>query len=80
MSDLPPLRVAVLGPGGIGGLLAALLARRGDRVTCLAPPATAAHLAEYGLELHSPTLGDAKVAVEASTRLDHPVDVVFVTV
>jgi 2-dehydropantoate 2-reductase len=80
MSDLPPIRVAVLGPGGIGGLLAALLARRGDRVTCLAPPATAAHLAEHGLELHSPTLGDAKVAVEAATRLDHPVDVVFVTV
>ena len=80
MSDLPPIRVAVLGPGGIGGLLAALLARRGDRVTCLAPPATAAHLAEHGLELRSPTLGDAKVTVEAATRLDHPVDVVFVTV
>jgi 2-dehydropantoate 2-reductase len=80
MSDLPPIRVAVLGPGGIGGLLAALLARRGDRVTCLAPPATAAHLAEHGLELRSPTLGDAKVAVEAATSLDHPVDVVFVTV
>jgi 2-dehydropantoate 2-reductase len=80
MSDLPPIRVAVLGPGGIGGLLAALLARRGDRVICLAPPATAAHLAEHGLELRSPTLGDAKVAVEAATRLDLPVDVVFVTV
>jgi 2-dehydropantoate 2-reductase len=80
MSDLPPIRVAVLGPGGIGGLLAALLARRGDRVTCLAPPDTAAYLAEHGLELRSPTLGDAKVAVEAATRLDHPVDVVFVTV
>ena len=80
MSDLPPIQVAVLGPGGIGGLLAALLARRGDRVTCLAPPATAAHLAEHGLELRSPTLGDAKVAVEAATRLDQPVDVVFVTV
>jgi 2-dehydropantoate 2-reductase len=80
MSDLPPIRVAVLGPGGIGGLLAALLARRGDRVTCLAPPATAAHLAEHGLELRSPALGDAKVTVEAATRLDHPVDVVFVTV
>jgi 2-dehydropantoate 2-reductase len=72
--------VAVLGPGGIGGLLAALLARRGDRVVCLAPPATAAQLAEHGLELRSPTLGDAKVTVEAATRLDHPVDVVFVTV
>jgi 2-dehydropantoate 2-reductase len=80
MSQLPPARVAVLGPGGVGGLLAALLARRGDQVTCLAPPATAAHLAANGLELRSPTLGDARVTVEAATRLDHPVDVCFVTV
>jgi 2-dehydropantoate 2-reductase len=78
--SLPPARVAVLGPGGVGGLVAALLARRGDQVTCLAPPATAAHLAANGLELRSPTLGDARVRVEAATRLDHPVDVCFVTV
>jgi 2-dehydropantoate 2-reductase len=77
---LPPARVAVLGPGGVGGLLAALLARRGDQVTCLAPPDTAAHLAAHGLELRSPALGDARVRVEAATRLDHPVDVCLVTV
>ena len=77
---LLPARVAVLGPGGVGGLVAALLARRGDRVTCLAPAATAAHLAAHGLELRSPTLGDARVPVQAATRLDHPVDVCFVTV
>ncbi|HEV3504346.1 MAG TPA: 2-dehydropantoate 2-reductase [Actinomycetes bacterium] len=77
---LPPARVAVLGPGGIGGLLAALLARRGDQVTCLAPPATAAHLAAHGLELRSPVLGDARVVVEAASRLDHPVDYLLVTV
>jgi 2-dehydropantoate 2-reductase len=75
-----PWRVAVLGPGGVGGLLAAVLARQGDRVTCLARPATAAHLAEHGLELRSPALGDARVTVEAATRLEHPVDVCFVTV
>jgi 2-dehydropantoate 2-reductase len=77
---LPPARVAVLGPGGVGGLLAGLLARRGDQVTCLAPPATAAHLAAHGLELRSPALGDARVRVEAASRLEHPVDVLFVTV
>jgi 2-dehydropantoate 2-reductase len=77
---LPPARVAVLGPGGVGGLVAALLARRGDRVTCLAPPATAAHLAANGLELRSPALGDVRVKAGAATRLDHPVDVCFVTV
>ena len=77
---LPPARVAVLGPGGVGGLLAALLARRGDQVTCIAPAATAAYLTEHGLQLRSPMLGDARVAVEAASRLDHPVDVCFVTV
>jgi 2-dehydropantoate 2-reductase len=76
----PPARVAVLGPGGIGGLLAAVLARRGDRVTCLAPPPTAAHLAANGLELRSRTLGDARVRVEAASRLEHPVDFLLVTV
>jgi 2-dehydropantoate 2-reductase len=79
-APLAPLRVAVLGPGGIGGLLAALLARRGDQVTCIAPAATAAYLAEHGLRLRSPTLGTAQVPVAAATRLDHPVDVCLVTV
>jgi 2-dehydropantoate 2-reductase len=72
--------VAVLGPGGVGGLLAALLARRGDQVTCLARPATAAHLAANGLELRSAAFGDARVAVEAASRLEHPVDALLVTV
>jgi 2-dehydropantoate 2-reductase len=77
---LAPIRVAVLGPGGVGGMLAALLARRGDQVVCLATPATAAHLAEHGIELRSPMLGDARVRVEAVTRLEHPVDACFITV
>ncbi|HSR27781.1 MAG TPA: 2-dehydropantoate 2-reductase [Actinomycetes bacterium] len=72
--------MAVLGPGGVGGLLAGLLARRGDQVTCLARPATAAHLASHGLVLRSPAFGDARVAVEAASRLEHPVDAVLVTV
>jgi 2-dehydropantoate 2-reductase len=78
--QLAPWRVAVLGPGGIGGLLGALLARQGDDVLCLAPPATAARIATDGLELRSRMLGDAKVAVRAATRLQEPVDVCLVTV
>jgi 2-dehydropantoate 2-reductase len=77
---LTPWRVAVLGPGAVGGLLGALLARRGDEVICLAPPATAAHIAANGLELRSPMLGDAKVEVRAATRLEEPVDACLVTV
>jgi 2-dehydropantoate 2-reductase len=77
---LAPWRVAVLGPGAVGGLLGALLARRGDEVTCLAPPATADHIARHGLQLRSPMLGDANVAVRAASRLAEPVDACFVTV
>jgi 2-dehydropantoate 2-reductase len=77
---LAPWRVAVLGPGAVGGLIGALLARRGDEVVCLAPPATAAHIARQGLELRSPMLGDARVAVRVASRLEDPVDACFVTV
>jgi 2-dehydropantoate 2-reductase len=78
--DRPPLRVAVLGPGGIGGLLAALLASQGNPVICVAPAATAAHLAAHGLQLRSRMLGDVQVAVRGSTRLEEPVDVCVVAV
>jgi 2-dehydropantoate 2-reductase len=78
--DRPPLRVAVLGPGGIGGLLAALLASQGNPVTCVAPAATAAHLAAHGLQLRSHMLGDVQVAVRGTTRLEEPVDVCVVAV
>ena len=78
MADV--LRVAVLGPGGVGGLLAALLARDGHDVTCLARPATAEHLLQRGLTLHSTMFGDSHGRVGATSRLTDPVDVVLVTV
>jgi 2-dehydropantoate 2-reductase len=73
-------RVAILGPGGVGGLVGALLARHGDEVTCIAPAATAAHLREHGLQLRSPRFGSFQVPVAAATELPGPVDVCFVTV
>jgi 2-dehydropantoate 2-reductase len=76
----PAWKVAVLGPGGIGGLLGALLARHGDEVTCIAPAATAAHLRAAGLELRSARFGSLSVPVRAVTGLDEPMDVCFVTV
>ncbi|WP_217253189.1 ketopantoate reductase family protein [Streptomyces sp. AC602_WCS936] len=76
----PPWTVAVLGPGGVGGLLAALLARAGHRVICLAGPATAATLREDGLRVRSAQFGDLSVPVEAATELREPVDLCLVTV
>ncbi|MFC7819848.1 ketopantoate reductase family protein [Streptomyces sp. NPDC057367] len=76
----PPWTVAVLGPGGVGGLLAALLARAGHRVICLAGPATAAVLREDGLRVRSAQFGDFSVPVEAAAELREPVDLCLVTV
>jgi 2-dehydropantoate 2-reductase len=73
------LRVAVLGPGGVGGLLAVLLARRGHAVTCLARPDTAAHIDRHGFRLTSPRFGELTAAARGAERLDEPVDVCLVT-
>jgi 2-dehydropantoate 2-reductase len=77
---LTGLRVAVLGPGGVGGLLAALLARAGAAVTCLASEATAERLRTDGIRVESGQFGDFTTPVEAAERLAEPVDVLLVTV
>ncbi|MGW2403183.1 ketopantoate reductase family protein [Streptomyces sp. NPDC001739] len=79
MSPTNP-RVAVLGPGGVGGLIGALLARDGHRVGCLAGEQTAATLRQDGLRVESTRYGNFTAAVEADTCLREPVDAVFVTV
>jgi 2-dehydropantoate 2-reductase len=71
--------VAVLGPGGVGGLLGALLARTGATVTCLAGPSTVAVLNRQGIRVESALLGDFTVPVRAAERLTDPVGVVLVT-
>ncbi|MFF3202034.1 ketopantoate reductase family protein [Streptomyces sp. NPDC002962] len=74
------LSVAVLGPGGVGGLLAALLSRAGHRVTCLAREETAEALRADGIRVHSTPFGDFTARVAADTELRAPVDAVLITV
>ncbi len=74
------MRIAVLGPGGVGGLLAALLIRAGDDVVCLAGLDTATALATQGLRVASGQFGSFAVPATAAERLDGPVDVCLVTV
>ena len=74
------LRVAVLGPGGIGGLLAALLARAGNSVQVLAGEGTSRLINQRGLRVESRLFGDFEVSVRAAIRLETPVDVCLVTV
>ncbi|MFJ6082338.1 ketopantoate reductase family protein [Streptomyces sp. NPDC092369] len=74
------LTVAVLGPGGIGGLLAGLLARAGHRVICLAGDTTAQTLRTDGIRVRSGLYGDFTARVEADAVLREPVDVCLVAV
>ncbi|MFD9938727.1 ketopantoate reductase family protein [Streptomyces massasporeus] len=74
------LSVAVLGPGGVGGLLAALLSRAGHRVICLAGEKTAETLRTDGIRVGSARFGDFTARVEADTELREPVDACLVTV
>jgi 2-dehydropantoate 2-reductase len=69
---------AVLGAGGIGGLLAAALTRAGSDVVLLMRPES---LAAYDgrLYVESAVLGDFDVAVPAASALDREVDVLWVT-
>ncbi|MFG3258808.1 ketopantoate reductase family protein [Streptomyces sp. NPDC048172] len=75
-----PWTVAVLGPGGVGGLLAAVLSRAGHRVICVAGEETARVLREDGIRVRSGVFGDFHAAVEADTALREPVDLCLVTV
>ncbi|MGA5823327.1 ketopantoate reductase family protein [Kitasatospora sp. NPDC094028] len=72
--------VAVLGPGGVGGLLAALLSRAGHRVICLAREETVDALRQDGIRVSSRQFGDFTAAVEAGTVLREPVDLCLVAV
>ena len=74
------LDVAVLGPGGVGGFLGALLARAGDAVLVLASDETARAIAEDGLRVESQKFGNFAVTVATAPRLLHPVDACFITV
>ena len=72
------MRHAVLGAGGIGGLLAAALARADMEVLVLLPPD---HLGAYPgrIAVESAVLGDFEVAVPAASTLERAPDVLWVT-
>ncbi|MGO9761150.1 MAG: ketopantoate reductase family protein [Solirubrobacteraceae bacterium] len=72
------MRVAVLGPGGVGGLLAGALARAGTEVLVVARESTTAVIAQDGVRVHSVTLGDFVAHPRALARLDEPVDALIV--
>jgi 2-dehydropantoate 2-reductase len=62
------MRIAVLGPGGVGGLLAAVLP---DALVVSRSPVDR-------IQLQSRVLGDRTTAVRSVPRLEEPVDVLFI--
>jgi 2-dehydropantoate 2-reductase len=72
------VKIAVLGPGGVGGLLAGALERAGDEVTIVARESTAELIAEDGLRVGSVKLGEFIERPRATARLDDDVDALIV--
>jgi 2-dehydropantoate 2-reductase len=71
---------AVVGPGGVGGLVGAVLARAGHDVVYVARPDTAEALNANGIDVQSVEFGDFRTPARAVTRLDEPVDACVVAV
>jgi 2-dehydropantoate 2-reductase len=70
--------VAVLGPGGVGGLVAGALDQAGTPVVVVARDSTAELIAARGLCVSSVLLGDFLAHPRAVDRLDEPVDALVV--
>jgi 2-dehydropantoate 2-reductase len=60
------LRIAVLGPGGVGGFVAGALSHAGSDVTLIARAPTAAAIAAGGLHVTSPLLGEFDAPVRSA--------------
>ena len=73
--DSPPhrlraVKIAVLGPGGVGGSIAGLLERAGTPVIVVAREQTAAAISARGLRIDSVGFGEFVVRPRAVSRLD----------
>jgi 2-dehydropantoate 2-reductase len=73
------MRYAVLGAGGVGGLVGGALARNGHPVTLLVRPGRQHHYPER-LAIESDMLGNFEALVRVADVLGDPFDVVWITV
>jgi len=73
------LKHAILGAGGVGGLLGAALAKAGHPVTLIVRPGAAAGFPNP-IHLQSDLLGEVEAEVAVVERLSEPADVLWVAV
>lgn len=74
MSDAPidpDTPIAVIGPGAIGGLVAAMLQKAGHDVVVIARDRTAAQITEHGLDLETDQFGTWHAPLTAATEVPH---------
>jgi 2-dehydropantoate 2-reductase len=72
------MKLAILGPGGVGGLLAGVLDRAGTEVVLVARDSTAARIAEHGVHVQSVMFGDFVAHPRGVALLREPVDALIV--
>jgi 2-dehydropantoate 2-reductase len=71
-------RIAVLGPGGVGGFVAAALARAGSDVLVVARAQTVSAIGQHGLRVRSVALGDFSAQPAVAERLVEPAGALLV--
>jgi len=74
------LRIGILGPGGIGGLLAALFWRSGHSVICIGNNHSVKQINSSGLSIDSAVYGKYIAEPKASEKLSCKVDILFIAV
>ena len=62
-------RIAVLGPGGVGGFVAAALSRAGEAVVVVARDSTVRVIADRGIAVESGRFGHFTARPDAVARL-----------
>jgi 2-dehydropantoate 2-reductase len=72
------MTIAVLGPGGVGGLLAGALERAGEPVVVVARDSTARVISSQGLRVSSVSLGEFTAHPRALEALEEPAEALIV--
>lgn len=74
------LSIGILGPGAIGGMLAALLWKDGHDVTCIGKKTSVAKIKKYGISFDSQLYGNFIAKPNSVEILNKHVDVLFISV
>ena len=72
------MRIGILGIGAIGGLIAALLHRNGQNITCICRKETQERINQYGLKLESKIYGDYSFKPTTTTFLNEDLDLLLI--